>query len=295
MWSAFPNRKPWAAVVLVFLLGPAVVMFYLGRARAGLIYLFIQFLIPPLALIGIPHSYIVAKQQGGVRPTVWHGKLYGLIAIFIVSALTSGEGSRTFFWQAFNAPSGSMLPSLLIGDHFYVSKFAYGYSRFSLPIEILPLKGRLFSREPERGDIAVFREPRRNETDYIKRVIGLPGDSIQVVDGVLHINGSPVRRERIEDYPLPDRGRTTPVPHYVETLPNGYSHRIIETNGDTGFSDNTRVFAVPAGHYFVMGDNRDNTADSRFIGFVPGDNLIGKLSVVFWSGPESRLTWTTPD
>lgn len=292
MWSAFADRKPWAAVVLVFLLGPAVVMFYLGRVRAGLIYLVVLFFFSPLALIGIPHSYLIAKRQQGMHPTVWHGKLYGLIFIAVVSGLTSGEGMRAFFWEAFSSPSGSSLPTLMVGDRFFVSKFAYGYSRYSFPFAMVPFEGRIWGSPVERGDIAVFRKPPENEIDYIKRIVGLPGDRIQMLDGILHINGEAVERERIEDFEA-DYGRK--VAQYMETLPNGRRHGILEAQGDEGRLDNTAEFIVPDGHYFALGDNRDNSADSRVLGAIPMENLIGRLSVVFWSGRDSNLTWTTPD
>lgn len=292
MWSGFTHRKPWATVVLALLLSPAVAMFYLGRARAGLIYLAVGFLYSPLTLIGIPHGYIVAKRQRGKRPTAWHGKLYGLILITLISAITVNVGVRAFLWSGYESPSSSMLPSLTVGDRYYVSKFAYGYSRFSFPLGIAWFEGRLFSREPERGDIAVFRGPQDIEENYIKRIVGLPGDRIQLKDGVLHINGTPVERERIEDYEL-SPGHV--VPQYLETLPNGRVHRIVEEKGDAGFSDDTAEFTVPDGHYFAMGDNRDNSADSRVVGYIPTENLIGRLSVVFWKGRDWRPTWSTPD
>ncbi len=292
MWSAFADRRPWATLVLALLLGPVVAMFYLGRARAGLIYLLIQFVFVPVILIGYPHSYIVARRQRGKRPTAWHGKWYGLILIMFVSALTIGEGMRTFLWQTFHFPSASMVPSLTTGDRFFVSKFAYGYSRYSFPYGIAWFEGRLLPREPERGDIMVFRHPQDIEVDYLKRIVGVPGDTIQMKDGVLHINGEPVKRERIQDYEL------RPglfVPQYLETLPNGRAHRIVEQHGDNFRLDETPEYTVPPDQYFVMGDNRDNSADSRVFGFVPKNNLIGKLTVVFWNGRDGKLTWSTPD
>ncbi len=267
-------------------------MFYLGRARLGLIYLFIQFVFVPIVLIGYPHSYIVARRQRGKRPTAWHGRWYGLILILVVSALTVGEGMRTFLWQSFQFPSTSMSPSLTMGDHFFVSKFAYGYSRYSFPLGIPWFEGRLFPSEPERGDIVVFRVPGDAEEDYLKRIVGLPGDRIQLRAGVLQINDAPVRRERIEDYELRPG---LLVRQYLETLPIGRTHRIVEQQGDNFRFDETPEYTVPAGQYFVMGDNRDNSADSRIFGFVPGGNLIGRVSVVFWNGRDGKLTWSTPD
>lgn len=292
MWSAFAERKPWAAVVLVFLLGPAVVMFYLGKARVGLVYLVVMFFFPPLALLGIPHSYLIAKQQQGMRPTDWHGKRDGLILIAIVSVLVTGVGTRALFWEPFSSPSGNLQPTLMVGDRYFVSKYAYGYSRYSFPFALFSFEGRIWSSPVERGDMVVFRKPPENEINYIERIIGLPGDRIQMLSGILHINGEAVERERIEDFEA-EYGRK--VAQYMETLPNGRRHGILEAQGDGGQSDNTVEFIVPEGHYFAMGDNRDNSADSRAFGFIPVDNLIGKLSVVYWRGRDSMVTWATPD
>jgi len=149
--------------------------------------------------------------------------------------------------------------------------------------------------KPKRGDIAVFKLPKDNSTDYIKRVIGLPGDKIQVVEGILQINGKAVQRERIADYETSDAfGRTIAVPQYQETLPNGVSHRIIERDGDRGYWDNTYVYTVPAGHFFMMGDNRDNSTDSRdesSVGFVPFENLVGRAEIIFFSIDENASAW----
>ena len=132
--------------------------------------------------------------------------------------------------------------------------------------------------------MAVFKLPTDNETDYIKRIVGLPGDRIQVVNGILHINGQAVKRERVDDFVVRDAfGNVRRIPRFIETLPNGRSHAILEENGDHGPSDNTKVYTVPEGHYFAMGDNRDNSLDSRFIGFVPAENLVGRADFLFFS------------
>lgn len=200
---------------------------------------------------------------------------------------------RTFFYQPFNIPSGSMKDTLLIGDYLFVSKYAYGYSRFSFPFSPNLFDGRVWASEPERGDIVVFKLPRDNATDYIKRVIGLPGDEVQVVGGILHINGQPVPRERVGDFTETDaNGRAVTVARFRETLPNGVSYDTLDLTTE-GFADNTNVFKVPAGHYFMMGDNRDNSTDSRFgqVGFVPAENLVGRAEILFFSVDEGAHAW----
>ncbi len=204
----------------------------------------------------------------------------------VIYAVLIAFGVRTFAFEPFNIPSGSMIPTLLIGDYLFVSKFSYGYSKHTVAFGMPLFEGRILGGLPERGDVAVFKLPRDNKTDYIKRVIGLPGDSIQMIGGLLHINGQPVKRERIEDYVAQDGlGRTVRTTQYVETLPNGRTHRIIEES-DNGPLDNTPVYKVPEGHVFMMGDNRDNSLDSRVpaqVGFVPVENLVGRAEFLFFS------------
>jgi signal peptidase I len=160
-----------------------------------------------------------------------------------------------------------------------------------LPLSLPLIPGRVFFSEPERGDIAVFKWPGDNKTDYIKRIVGLPGDRLQVTGGVLHINGEPVTRRRIEDYVAHDGNSNAYVAaHYIETLPNGRSHDILEI-GDQRDYDNTRVYVVPEGHYFAMGDNRDNSQDSREWGFVPAENLVGRAEFLFFSHDGSARFW----
>jgi signal peptidase I len=182
----------------------------------------------------------------------------------------------------------------LVGDYLFVSKFSYGYSRFSLPFGPPVFSGRLFFRSPERGDVVVFKLPTDNSTDYIKRVIGLPGDHIQMKNGILFINGQPVPRRRIQDYLYQEGpGMTIPLAQYIETLPNGVQHRIIEM-GDNGPLDNTQEYVVPPGDYFMMGDNRDNSTDSRVlsqVGYVPGENIIGKAQIIFFSIRDDTHAW----
>jgi signal peptidase I len=213
----------------------------------------------------------------------------------ILQALLIAVLVRTLLFQPFNIPSGSLIPTLLIGDYLFVSKFSYGYSHHSIPFSPPLFSGRIWSAEPKRGDVAVFKLPKDNSTDYIKRVIGLPGDHIQMIDGVLHINGRPVTRVRIEDYVTRDVfDRPIVVPQYLETLPNGVTHRIIEQEGDRGYWDNTNVYTVPAGHFFMMGDNRDNSTDSRDeadVGQVPAENLVGRAEIIFFSIDEDASLW----
>jgi len=214
----------------------------------------------------------------------------------IVQALLIAVVVRTVLFQPFNIPSGSLIPTLLIGDYLFVSKYSYGYSRYSLPFGPPVMSGRLFGSEPKRGDIVVFKLPKDNATDYIKRVVGLPGDQIQVIGGVLHINGKPVQRERVEDYQtvIGPNGRTVSVPRYKETFPEGTTHYVIEKDGDRGFWDNTNVYTVKPGHFFMMGDNRDNSTDSRdegSVGEVPFENLVGRAEIIFFSIDESASLW----
>jgi signal peptidase I len=194
-------------------------------------------------------------------------------------------GFRAFLYQPFNIPSGTMKPTLLVGDYIVVSKYAYGYSRYSLPGSPPLFAGRIFAGEPRYGDVVVFRLPRVPSTDYVKRLVGLPGDRIQMIKGALNLNGMPVKRERIEDFVETDAsGRVTRAKQWRETLPNGASYVTLDLV-DEGFYDNTPVYTVPAGHYFMMGDNRDNSQDSRTsqVGYVPFENLIGRVERVIFS------------
>jgi signal peptidase I len=213
----------------------------------------------------------------------------------VLYAVAIAIGVRTIGYEPFNIPSGSMIPTLLVGDYLFVSKWSYGYSRHSLPfsLPLIPENMRIFAHAPERGDVAVFKLPADGKTDYIKRLVGLPGDRIQVIGGVLNINGQPVQRERVgESYESNGRGGGVRVTVYIETLPNGKRHYIYE-QGDDRPLDNTGVFTVPPGNYFAMGDNRDNSQDSRTteVGFVPAANLVGRAEFLFFSTDGSAQWW----
>ncbi|GGF41032.1 signal peptidase I [Aliidongia dinghuensis] len=205
---------------------------------------------------------------------------------------------RTFAFEPFNIPSGSMIPTLLIGDYVFVSKYSYGFSRYSFPLIHPPFSGRIFGRLPARGDVVVFKLPRDPSVDYIKRVIGLPGDKIQMVDGVLNVNGKPVELSRTEDFYDTEYQRNIETPQFIETLPEGRQHPILKLQKPgTGTYDNTPVFEVPADSIFAMGDNRDNSLDSRVpprnngVGFVPLENLVGRAEFRFFSYDDNVAPW----
>lgn len=192
---------------------------------------------------------------------------------------------RSFLFEPFNIPSGSLLPTLQIGDYLFVEKYSYGYSKYSFPLDLIPIQGRLWGKDPARGDIAVFRQPKKPHIDYIKRIVGLPGDTIEVKGGMLNINGKPVMRDYRDMEEIDDGGRMTLYKRYIETLPNGLQHFIYEIS-DGEIMDNTPTYTVPPGYYFAMGDNRDSSLDSRVmdeVGLVPAENLIGRAWFIFFS------------
>jgi len=226
------------------------------------------------------------RKEGGFAETVR----------VVVHALLIAVVIRTFLFQQFNIPSGSMMATLLIGDYLFVSKYTYGYSRYSFPFSPPLFTGRdpILGKGPQRGDVVVFRLPRDDSTDYIKRVIGLPGDKIQMIDGLLHINGEPIKRERAEDFVGTEDGPGIKhIKRWRETLPNGKVYYTLDLV-DNSFYDNTPVYTVPADHYFMMGDNRDNSTDSRVlsqVGYVPIDNIVGRAEIIFFSVGDGEPAW----
>jgi signal peptidase I len=233
------------------------------------------------------------RNEGGLAETL------RVIAQALIIALLV----RTLLFQPFNIPSGSMEGTLLVGDYLFVSTYSYGYTHYSLPFSPPLFSGRIFGSEPARGDVVVFRLPRDDSIDYIKRVVGLPGDRIQMIDGLPFINGVAVKREPVADYIDRDEG---PDPVHVkrwrETLPNGVSYDTLDRIENSDY-DNTEAYVVPLGHFFMMGDNRDNSADSRIapqnggVGYVPFENIIGRAQIIFFSidgGARAWQVWRWP-
>ena len=213
------------------------------------------------------------------------------LAIFIALLI------RSFIAEPFNIPSGSMKPNLLVGDFIFVSKWSYGFSKHSLPFSIPLIPKKIFSSIPNKGDVVVFKTPENNRTDYIKRVIGLPGDKIQILNGQLILNGDVILRKKEKDFIDNDLNVSLKrIRQYKEY------HEQITFNTldimDNGIADNTKLFEVPEGYFFVMGDNRDNSQDSRFetVGFIPFENLVGKARFIFFSLENSRFLefWKWP-
>lgn len=223
------------------------------------------------------------RKAGGLFENVKTIIYAGLIAI----------GIRTVAFEPFNIPSGSMIPTLLVGDYLFVSKYSYGYSRFSLPLSPPLFSGRIFGSLPKRGDVAVFKLPRDTSEDYIKRIIGLPGDTVQMKDGQLFINGKQVERAAAGEYTDDSDGPAIVLRRYIETLPNGVKHPILKASDD-GPLDNTQEYHVPPGYVFAMGDNRDNSLDSRVlsaVGFIPVENLVGRAEILFFSVDATAPWW----
>ena len=224
---------------------------------------------------------------------------------------------RSFFFSPFNIPSESMLPGLQNGDYLLAAKWPYGYSKYSLPWSVPLIPGRILADQPERGDVVIFKAPPDNDTDYIKRVIGLPGDTVQMIGGQLQLNGKPVPKVRLTDFEIAvspntdclalqfrataaDGSAVCRYPRYRETLPGGRSYEVLDVA--TTQQDDTPAVVVPEGHVFLMGDNRDNSQDSRFpavagggVGIVPQANLVGRAAIMMFStdgGANWFLPWT---
>ena len=264
------------------------------RSSSSVLLLVVSVLLLPFSLIGLllrPLEWLLKVLFSPVErllPAALRGDagLIGTVKTMIYAVIIA-LAVRTLAYEPFNIPSGSMKPTLLVGDYLFVSKFSYGYSDFSLGFgtDLGLLDERLFDGEPERGDVVVFRQPTDTSVDFIKRVVGLPGDRIRMIDGVLHVNDMAVALE--EDSVFEDRtcSSVRSIERQSETLPNGARHSVLNIT-DSGRLDNTPEYLVPRDHYFMMGDNRDSSNDSRvthLVGFVPKENLIGRAEFLFFS------------
>lgn len=240
-------------------------------------------------VIAIGVWVVVARRQ--YVPKAGPARLVGYLAIWLLPLLFSlcvAMAIRFAAYQPYRIPSGAMQPTLMVGDYVIVSKSSYGYSRFSVaPFQSLAPRGRWRARQPERGDLIVFRPVSEPDRDFVKRLIGLPGDRIQMIDGVLHINGEAVTREALGEQTFSSEGLPFTAQAMRETLPNGVSYVTLDRG--SAELDNTRVYTVPEGHYFFMGDDRDNSADSRVpsvVGFVPFDHLVGRVDYILRGSSE---------
>jgi len=230
-----------------------------------------------------------ATRARGAQSDSWWDLVKILFYALVIALI-----ERTFLFQPYNIPSGSMEETLMVGDFLFVEKFAYGYSRYSLPWgRLLPEFGRVWASPPQRGDVAVFALPSEPSRDFVKRIIGLPGDRVQVLHGIVYLNDKPVPRTRASDYVEDDNGYIHHVLRYRETLPSGKSYYVLDREIE-GEYDTTPIYTVPAAHYFMLGDNRDDSDDSRgIVGYVPSENLVGRAQLKFFSIDERKTTvWT---
>ena len=279
-WAELPSILASSLCVLVLLW----LAFVAGGAAPSALVQALRAIILILGIWGfvILLLMLARAQEFGLWRTVGSVAIAGCftLIVFAVPALLL----RTFLYQPFDIPSEAGMPTLLVGDYLLVSKYAYGYSHYSLPFSPRFFSGRIFGAAPQRGDTVVFRLPRDDTVDYIKRVVGLPGDRIQMKNGELVVNGSVVRRERIEDFVYQQNGRDVRVKRWRETLSNGTSYETLDRQ-ENSFLNNTQEFLVPPDHYFMMGDNRDNSIDSRMsqVGYVPLENLVGRAAMIFYS------------
>jgi signal peptidase I len=287
MISGFKNRKPWAASIIAFLLGPTVGMCYLSRGRLALVYLAFLFgllslifavvchgflnldrnlisitslILLPLRIVGLAHCVYLATKRPEFDPVKWYGRWYGLLFLFLFAPFLFALTFRAFCYEPFHIPSASMSPTIIMGDYLFVEKFAY------------------WNRLPQRGDVVVFRNPKKSNNAFIKRIVGLPKDKVQMIGGVPYINGTPL---------LHTANACEPVAvscSFAETLPQGKAYTIL-LHRTISHMEDTPVYEVPENQYFVLGDNRDNSNDSRFsdeFGFVPQSTIVGKaIEIIF--------------
>lgn len=236
-----------------------------------------------------PFKKITKENNSKSKSNYWVEN-FKTFSIAILIALTL----RTFAFEPFSIPSGSMKPTLLEGDYLFVSKYSYGFSRHSFPMSFPNYKGRIFGKYPNRGDVAVFKFTKNTKIDYIKRIVGLPGDKIQIIEGILYINQKAIDREALGLWSAKNVNNIMyTYDKYAEKLSDNIFYEVLDASPN-GMLDNTDVYTVPEGHFFALGDNRDQSSDSRILsqlGFIPFDNLVGKAQIIFYSRDRSEPLW----
>jgi signal peptidase I len=275
----------WKLALVYFLASLAIIALCLAFSRAGaftgikLSIEVVRLALLPVAITGIVHAFRLGRLP---LPGAWYSPWYIALVAPIAILLLVAFAIRTLLLQPFHIPSGSNEPNIMVGDYVFVSKSAYGYSRYSFPYGVFDFAGRSGGALPARGDMAVFRHAQNTDIDYIKRVIGLPGDRVQMKGGVLHINGEAAMLVSVTPGPALDTGDGGKF--FRETLPGGHSYVVKDIDPDSS-GDNTEEYLVPEGQYFTLGDNRDNSQDSRQsqFGFIPAENFIGPVSFRFWN------------
>lgn len=317
MFAAFKERHPWAVVVITIFCGPFIGGLYLGRGKLAILYLLVEAVIylatyfivmsfeihdntdiaryfvfmvikAPIAV----HFYLIAKSKLIDDHVAWFSKWYVILLIAYALPILLAYFMKSYFIEAYSAASHSMAPTIMTGDQFMASKTAYGYSKFTFGFGAFIESGRVFGSIPEPGDIIVFKLPSDNKTEFVKRVVGLPGDIVQLRDGQLFLNDIATITDQVEEtISIPKTGIATGnFSTYKETLPNGSNFLILDQEFEWQ-SDNTEKYLVPEGHIFVLGDNRDNSNDSRFprVGFVPIENVMGKVVWIYWRERGNKL------
>ena len=314
LYKAIKRRGPWFTFFFTLFFGPVIGMLYLNRGWLAIIYLLITvavisiesyFLEPlydpstfemiaiadtiALYLIAAIHAFYLALNFNKYEDLKWFSRIIPPIAVFIIVLIPCMLAGRIFLYEPFNIPSGSMEPTFSTGDVLFAKKSAYGYSKYAIPFKLGASlsNGKIFHKRPNRGDAVIFALPKNPKIDYFKRIIGLPGDTVQMKNGMLYINDQKVERKKIEPYQLSDDKL---LDQYIETLPNGRQYNVLNET-DTESFDNTPLYTVPDGYYFVMGDNRDHSHDSRVFGAVHKDYLIGLASILIKDGRIGTYTF----
>ncbi len=311
IYTAIKERTPWSAFFMAILFSPIISMLYLNRGfyALGYVVLYILFSVTgteyfaqiyPISpddmarlnllfftVIGAAHSVQLARNYNKYETLRWYAKIIPPITVTISLLLIVFITIKIFLYELFHIPSGSMEPNYIAGDMVFISKTAYGYSRYSFPLEPPLWQGRFGKSSPKRGDTVIFAHPNNPSVDFLKRIIGMPGDTVQMKNGTLYINERPVEHKKIEPY---QDANGKMLEQYVETLPDGTSFKVINET-DTDHLDNTATVTIPDNHYFVMGDNRDNSWDSRVFGPVHEDFLIGPVVVKVIDGRTNGLTF----